>query len=180
MSVHLQPERYFLQYSASRVEKASVRKRRFSAATTVVERELVGSGHFGLGIFPVASSNLAPIRLFCFLHTSQLLQPKAAPAAPAAAAAPAPSPAPTPAPAAPAAPAAAPAAAAAPNADHVRQLTEMGFPEDQATAALRAAMGNPDVAVEFLMTGIPDNVQVQRAVFVLQRSVAKKVCISAQ
>lgn len=57
-------------------------------------------------------------------------------------------------------PAAAPAAAA-PNADHVRQLTEMGFPEDQATAALRAAMGNPDVAVEFLMTGIPDNVQVQ-------------------
>lgn len=98
--------------------------------------------------------------------TSQLSQPKAAAAAPkpAAAPAPAPSPAPTPAPAAPPAPAAAsPAAAAAPNADHVRQLTEMGFPEDQATAALRAAMGNPDVAVEFLMTGIPDNIQVQTA-----------------
>lgn len=59
-------------------------------------------------------------------------------------------------------PAAAAPAAAAPNADHIRQLTEMGFPEDQATAALRAAQGNPDVAVEFLMTGIPDNVQVNR------------------
>lgn len=98
--------------------------------------------------------------LICCVRTSHLPQPKAAAPSPAAAEAPAPSPAPTPAPAAPAAPATAPAAAA-PNADHVRQLTEMGFPEDQATAALRAAMGNPDVAVEFLMTGIPDNVQVQ-------------------
>ena len=31
----------------------------------------------------------------------------------------------------------------------------MGFPEEEATAALRAAMGNADVAVEFLMNGIP-------------------------
>ena len=61
-----------------------------------------------------------------------------------------------------AAAAAAAAASATPNAEHVRQLTDMGFPEDQATAALRAAMGNPDVAVEFLMTGIPDNVQVRQ------------------
>lgn len=45
----------------------------------------------------------------------------------------------------------------------------MGFPEDQATAALRAAMGNPDVAVEFLMTGIPDNVQVQIVVLRTER-----------
>jgi len=86
-------------------------------------------------------------------------KPAATPAAPAPAPSPAPTPAPAPAAAAPAAAAAAPAAAA-PNADHVRQLTEMGFPEDQATAALRAAQGNPDVAVEFLMTGIPDNIQV--------------------
>lgn len=92
-----------------------------------------------------------------------IFQPKPAAAAPAAAAAPSPSPAPSSAAAAPApaaAPAAAPVAAAAPNAEHVRQLTEMGFPEDQVTAALRAAMGNPDVAVEFLMTGIPDNIPV--------------------
>jgi len=33
----------------------------------------------------------------------------------------------------------------------------MGFPEDQARAALRAAQGNTDLAVEFLMSGIPDH-----------------------
>jgi UV excision repair protein RAD23 len=32
---------------------------------------------------------------------------------------------------------------------------DMGFPEEEATTALRAAMGNADVAVEFLMNGIP-------------------------
>lgn len=40
-----------------------------------------------------------------------------------------------------------------PNA--VRQLMDMGFPEEESTTALRAAMGNSDVAVEFLMNGIP-------------------------
>jgi UV excision repair protein RAD23 len=33
----------------------------------------------------------------------------------------------------------------------------MGFPEAEARAALRAAMGNPDVAVEFLFNGIPEH-----------------------
>lgn len=37
----------------------------------------------------------------------------------------------------------------------------MGFLEDQARAALRAALGNPDLAVEFLTTGIPDDFQVR-------------------
>mmetsp|Transcript_17352 Transcript_17352/g.29028 ORF Transcript_17352/g.29028 Transcript_17352/m.29028 type:complete len:436 (+) Transcript_17352:74-1381(+) len=37
----------------------------------------------------------------------------------------------------------------------IRQLMDMGFPEEEATTALRAAMGNADVAVEFLMNGIP-------------------------
>lgn len=89
----------------------------------------------------------------------------ATPAPPAAPAVPA---VPAPATAAPAV--ASPAAAAAPSAatatesslheDHIRQLTDMGFVEDQARAALRAALGNPDLAVEFLTTGIPDNFQV--------------------
>lgn len=87
--------------------------------------------------------------------------PTTAPAAPSPgpAAAPSAAAASPPAPAAPATPTAE-AAGTTPNADHLRQLTDMGFPEDQATAALRAAGGNPDVAVEFLMTGIPDNAQV--------------------
>jgi UV excision repair protein RAD23 len=33
----------------------------------------------------------------------------------------------------------------------------MGFPQDQAEAALRAANGNSDLAVEYLMSGIPDS-----------------------
>jgi UV excision repair protein RAD23 len=37
----------------------------------------------------------------------------------------------------------------------VSGLREMGFPEAEARAALRAAFGNPDVAAEYLMTGIP-------------------------
>lgn len=41
------------------------------------------------------------------------------------------------------------------NPEAVRQLMDMGFPEEEATTALRAAMGNADVAVEFLMNGIP-------------------------
>lgn len=100
-------------------------------------------------------------------------KPKTAAAAPApAAAAPAaaaPAPAPAAAAAAPApvpmqmgAPVAQPPAQqqAAPNyeqPENVQRLVDMGFPEAEARAALRAAMGNPDVAVEFLFNGIPEH-----------------------
>jgi UV excision repair protein RAD23 len=42
--------------------------------------------------------------------------------------------------------------------DVVTNLTSMGFPEAEVRHCLRAAHGNPDVAVEFLTNGIPDGV----------------------
>lgn len=44
-------------------------------------------------------------------------------------------------------------------AEVIQNLTGMGFPEAEALACLRAAQGNPDVAVEFLTNGIPPTVQ---------------------
>lgn len=40
----------------------------------------------------------------------------------------------------------------------VNNLTAMGFPEAEVKHCLRAARGNPDIAVEFLTNGIPDGV----------------------
>lgn len=40
----------------------------------------------------------------------------------------------------------------------ITNLTSMGFPEAEVRHCLRAAHGNPDVAVEFLTNGIPDGV----------------------
>lgn len=44
-------------------------------------------------------------------------------------------------------------------AEVIANLTGMGFPEAEALACLRAAQGNPDVAVEFLTNGIPPTAQ---------------------
>jgi len=41
----------------------------------------------------------------------------------------------------------------------IDNLTSMGFPEAEAKACLRAARGNPDLAVEFLMNGIPPGME---------------------
>lgn len=44
----------------------------------------------------------------------------------------------------------------------VQQLLDMGFPEAEVRAALRAAFGNAGVAVEYLMSGIPPQVLQQQ------------------
>lgn len=53
------------------------------------------------------------------------------------------------------------AASASPfvTAEGVQALVGMGFPESECRAALAAAMGNPDMAYEFLLTGIPDHLR---------------------
>mmetsp|Transcript_23088 Transcript_23088/g.17505 ORF Transcript_23088/g.17505 Transcript_23088/m.17505 type:complete len:395 (+) Transcript_23088:51-1235(+) len=43
------------------------------------------------------------------------------------------------------------------NSEAIQALVNMGFPESDVRAALTAAMGNPDVAYEFLLGGIPDH-----------------------
>ncbi|EJK72575.1 hypothetical protein THAOC_05883 [Thalassiosira oceanica] len=57
-------------------------------------------------------------------------------------------------------PAAAPAGGGAAEfpAEVVNNLKALGFPDEMVVACLRASNGNPDVAVEFLMNGIPPGI----------------------
>jgi UV excision repair protein RAD23 len=111
---------------------------------------------------------------FLVVMVTKPKKPAAAPAPAAAAStetaetpAPAPQaddkPAEAPAVAAPSAPSApAPAAASSDSefpTEVINNLTAMGFPEAEVRHCLRAASGNPDIAVEFLTNGIPPGMQ---------------------
>lgn len=58
---------------------------------------------------------------------------------------------------------AAPVAPSTENPEALNALVSMGFPENESRSALRAAMGNPDLAYEFLLTGIPPQLANQNA-----------------
>jgi UV excision repair protein RAD23 len=105
---------------------------------------------------------------FLVVMVTKPKKPAAVPAAAAAATPTPPTPAAvaatetkTPAATAPAAEAVAPAAPARDEfpSGALESLVAMGFPEPEVRHCLRAASGNPDIAVEFLTNGIPDGMQ---------------------
>lgn len=148
------------------------------------EQKLIYAGKILVDDDPLSKYNIDEKKFIVVM----LSKPKVPAASPAPAAAPAePSPAPAPAAATPAPPAAAPAPAEPPKEETmetgpaipapptggdsglvvgedynrmVQNIQDMGYERSQVEAALRASFNNPDRAVEYLLTGIPPQMDV--------------------
>jgi len=55
----------------------------------------------------------------------------------------------------------------------IANMEAMGFPRDQIDQAMRAAFFNPDRAVQYLLEGIPENIQQEQAAAAQQRAAAR-------
>lgn len=158
-------------------EKIAIEKAEMPAA----RQKLIHAGKVLKDNTLISETGISENEFIVCMLTKEAAKPKPTPA-PAAAN---PAPVSSPAPAAPAMPASTGMAAAAPGSqvppapaasspatstgatapttdfppETIKQLTDMGFPEEEAQAALRAAMGNSGLAVEYLMNGIPDQAQ---------------------
>ncbi|ROT36008.1 UV excision repair protein Rad23 [Sodiomyces alkalinus F11] len=106
---------------------------------------------------PAASSSAAPAT-----PAQPVAATPAPPAAPQASSQAAPPSTPTPAARSEAAPADPGLVMGTQRSEVIANMEAMGFERTQIDAALRAAFYNPDRAVEYLLTGIPDNIQQER------------------